>query len=385
MAPLTIQRETSPFTIARITLRETHLPLLEPFHTAHGVEHKRRILLTHLEDTDGATAWGECVALATKGYSEETIDTAWTYLQETIAPKILGHEFTHPNQVYPLFENDIENHQMACAAIEMPCWALVAEKTGQSLARMLGARRKHVATGIALGLHESPEALVAKVGHAIKQGYTRIKIKIQPGADIEYLSALREAFGMDLPLMVDANGEYTLDDLDHLKQLDTFGLMMIEQPLASDDITHHATLQAQMNTPICLDESILSLAHAQDMIAQDSGRIINIKPGRVGGLLPAMQIHDLCTKNDIPVWCGGMLESGIGRAYNVALAAKENFTLPGDLSPSKRYWARDIVTPEWEMNAHGMVDVPMAIPGLGVEIDKYFIESLTVRRQEITA
>lgn len=373
-----------PFTLARITLREIRLPLIEPFRASHGVEHERRILLTHLEDTEGATAWGECVALSTADYMPETIDTAWATIPEKIAPLVLGRDFGSPAVVHEVLAPVTSGNYMACASLEMPCWALVAEKKEQSLAHCIQATRKQVAAGVALGMQETPEALVAKVGDAIKEGYARIKIKIEPGADIDYVRAIREAFGLELPLMVDANCAYSVDDLDHLKQLDAFGLMMIEQPVAWDDAGQHAKVQQTLDTPICLDEFISTLDDVKTMRAHDSGRIVNIKPGRVGGLFHSLRLHDYCKEHNIPVWCGGMLESGIGRAYNVALAAKEGFTLPGDLSPSRRYWKQDIVSPEWNMDTEGMVNVPMDRPGLGVDIDEERIDALTVRKLEIT-
>ena len=373
-----------PFTLARITLREIRLPLVEPFRASHGVEHERRILLTHVEDTEGATAWGECVALSTADYMPETIDTAWAAIPEKIAPLLLGRDIGSPEVVHEILAPVTPGNYMACASLEMPCWALVAEKKGQSLAQFIQATRSQVAAGVALGMQDTPAALVAKVADAIKEGYARIKIKIQPGADIEYLQAIREAFGPNLPLMADANCAYSVDDLDHLKQLDAFGLMMIEQPVAWDDAGRHAQVQQALDTPICLDEFISTLDDVKAMQAQDSGRIVNLKPGRVGGFASALKIHDYCKEHTIPVWCGGMLESGIGRAYNVALAAKEGFTLPGDLSPSRRYWTQDIVSPEWNMDTQGMVTVPMDRPGLGVDIDEERIDALTVRKQEIT-
>lgn len=374
-----------PFTLTHITLREIRLPLVEPFRAAHGVEHERRLLLTQLVDSDGACAWGECVALSTADYMPETIDTVWEQLPEHIVPLVLGREFSGPEAVHRVLESKIQGHHMARAAMEMPCWALVAEKSGQSLARVLRATRNQVAAGVALGLQDSPEALVAKVGQAVEEGYARIKIKIQPGADLDYVRAVREAFGAELPLMVDANCAYRWGDLEHLKCLDAFDLMMIEQPVERDAAGRHAQVQQALSTPICLDEFVSDLSDLEEMIAQDSGRILNIKPGRVGGLTAAIQLHDVCRDRGIPVWCGGMLESGIGRAYNVALAAKEQFTLPGDLSPSRRYWAQDIVSPEWTMDAQGMVKVPMDRPGLGVKIDVDRIESLTVRKKELYA
>ena len=252
------------------------------------------------------------------------------------------------------------------------------------LARLLGGVRTEIATGISLGIQRDIPTLIAKVNDAIAAGYKKVKIKIAPRSDVEWLAAVRAACGDDAHLMADANNAYTLDDADRLIALDSLALMMIEQPLAYDDLVRHAELQKRMKTPLCLDESITSLERAQDMITLGAGRIINIKPGRVGGFAQSIAIHDLCEAHDVPVWCGGMLESGIGRAYNVALASLSNFTLPGDLSPSARYWTQDIVSPEWTMD-RGMVTVPLEQPGIGVEVDRARIDSLTVRTAELRA
>jgi O-succinylbenzoate synthase len=274
---------------------------------------------------------------------------------------------------------------MARAAIEMGGWALWAEREQQSLSRVIGGTRESIATGISIGIQDSPDALVAKSRAALDAGYRKIKIKIRPGADIEYIGAVRQALGDDAPLMADANSAYTLRLADHLADLDAYKLMMLEQPLAHDDLRRHAQLQDRIATPICLDESITSVERAEDMLALGSGRIVNIKAGRVGGFTEAKAIHDLCRRNGIPVWCGGMLESGVGRAYNVALASLPNFTIPGDVSPSARYWERDIVTPEWTMDAQGHVTVPTDRSGLGVRVDVDRVEDLTVRAVTLTA
>jgi O-succinylbenzoate synthase len=241
-----------------------------------------------------------------------------------------------------------------------------------------------VPTGISLGIQASPDAIVARAEAAVAAGYRKVKVKIQPGRDVEYVRAVRRAIGPDIGLMADANSAYKLSDADHLSQLDVFELIMLEQPLGDDDLVRHAELQRRMTTPICLDESITSVDRLEDMITLGSGRIVNIKPGRVGGFHTSRAIHDICQRARIPVWCGGMLESGIGRAYNVALASLPNFSLPGDLSPSTRYWARDIVSPEWTMDDEGMVHVPTA-PGIGVTVDTEMIESLCVEKHVLSA
>ncbi|RMD95562.1 MAG: o-succinylbenzoate synthase [Calditrichaeota bacterium] len=367
--------------IDRIELREIHLSLKEPFHISSGAVQHRRILLLRVYDKSGAVGWGECVAGEYPNYSAETIDTAWLAITQWIAPQILGKPLQHPGEIYPFLNRSIRGHNMAKAAVEMAAWELAARLQNQSLSRFLGGSRDKIATGISIGIQKNPQALVQKARQAFATGYRKVKIKIKPGADIAFVAAVREALGPDVPLMVDANNAYSLGDAQHLKKLDAFRLMMIEQPLAHDDLLRHAALQKQLNTPICLDESITCVERAQDMIQLGSGRIINIKPGRVGGFAQAKAIHDLCQENGIPVWCGGMLESGIGRAHNVALASLPNFKLPGDLSPSQRYWQKDIVEPEWTMDSEGYVQVPAGKPGMGVEVNLEWVEKITVRKQ----
>jgi len=366
--------------IDRITLREIHLPLREPFRISSGVVANRRIALLELHEVDGVTGWSECVAMEQPNYSPETIDTAWYAITEWVAPRVLGRSFADPRDVFPVLEQDFRGHLMAKAAVEMGMWVATAERARIPLAALLGGTRSEIETGISLGIQSSPAALVARARDAIALGYRKVKIKIQPGADIAYVTAARDALGASAPLMADANNAYTLADADHLAELDRLDLMMIEQPLAWDDLLQHATLQQRLSTPICLDESITSLDRARDMVALRSGRIVNIKPGRVGGFRQSIAIHDFGLANGIPVWCGGMLESGVGRACNVALASLSNFTKPGDLSPSARYWERDVVTPEWTMSTAGMVRVPLDRPGLGVDVDLDRIENLTVRK-----
>lgn len=368
--------------IDSITLREIRLPLVEPFRISSGVTTTRRILLLELVDADGVATWSECVAGDFPNYTPESVDTATLAIREWLAPRVLGRRFETPEDVSAALAEDLRGHEMAQAAIEMGAWALAAAKAGQSLSSLLGGTRKRIGTGISIGIQSSPEELAAKAGKALGEGYRKIKLKIKPGQDLDYLHAVRERLGPEAPLMADANNAYTLADADHLVQLDDLDLVMVEQPLAWDDVARHAELQRRMRTPICLDESITNIARAEDMIRLRSGRIINIKPGRVAGFTASKAIHDLCEANDIPVWCGGMLESGIGRAYNVALASLPNFTIPGDVSPSNRYWARDVVSPEWTMDGDGWVDVPEG-PGLGVEVDRERIEALTVQRETL--
>lgn len=367
--------------IERITLREIRLALKEPFRISSGVVSDRRICLLELTDADGVTGWSECVAGEQPNYSPETIDTAWHAMREWLAPRVLGVEIDHADAVFARLDHNVRGHNMAKAAIEMGCWDVAARQRSVSLSRLLGGTRDRVATGISIGIQSSPSALAERARAAFEQGYRKIKVKIEPGSDIEFVRAVRRELGPSVHLMADANSAYTLDDAEHLARLDEFNLIMLEQPLSRDDLVRHAALQKRLTTPICLDESITDVEHAEDMIALKSGKIVNIKPGRVGGFAMSKAIHDVCQRNAIPVWCGGMLESGIGRAHNVALASLPNFSLPGDLSPSARYWARDIVTPEWTMDADGMVHVPLDRPGIGVAVNVDRIEDLTVRSE----
>jgi O-succinylbenzoate synthase len=346
---------------------------------------ERRILLVELHDATGASEWSECVAGEWPNYSAETIDTAWLAIREWLAPRVLGKSVGAPEAIHEILERNVCGHNMAKAALEMGCWAVMARMQNTSIAKLVGGHRQHVATGISIGIQRDPDALVEKAKDALAKGYRKIKVKIQPGSDIEYVRAVRREVPPSMDLMADANSAYTIDDADHLGALDEFNLIMIEQPLHRDDLVRHAQLQRHLRTPLCLDESITDVARCEDMIALGSGRIVNIKPGRVGGFTVARRIHDVCAEHGIPVWCGGMLESGIGRAYNVALASLPNFRLPGDLSPSARYWQHDIVTPEWTMDAHGMVAVPHDRPGIGVSVDHARVEDLTVRKEDLRA
>ncbi len=370
--------------LEEIALHEIRLPLKEPFRISSGLVTERRIMLLRLREADGTEVWSECVAGETPNYTAETIDTAWYSICEYVAPRVLGIPFAQPADVHPALEHNFRGHNMAKAAIEMGSWALRAQRDGTSLSRLLGGTRAGIETGISIGIQSSPAALVERAGRAIAEGYHKIKLKIEPGHDVDFVGAVRRAFP-DAPLMADANNAFTLRDTDRLQQLDAFNLIMIEQPLAFDDIIRHAQLQRVLKTPICLDESITSVEKAEDMISMGAGRIINIKPGRVGGFAQSRAIHDLCVDNGIPVWCGGMLESGVGRAYNVALASLPGFSIPGDLSPSARYWTEDVVTPEWTMSKDGIVRVPSDTAGIGVDVNVARVDNLTVRTQVLRA
>lgn len=370
--------------VDEVELREIRLPLREPFRISSGTSTDRRILLLHLRHPEGPSCWAECVAGEHPNYSSETIDTAWLALREWFVPRILGIGFERPEEVAEALSADVRGHRMARAALEMGMWNLAAHLKGEPLARLLGGARERVETGISLGIQESPAAIAEKARAALRLGYRKVKLKIRPGEDVAHVRTVREALGPDAPLAVDANASYTpaeTEEMDALGALDEFGLMMIEQPFPADGLAGHARLQQRLRTPICLDESITGPARAEDMIALGAGRIVNLKPGRVGGFAPSLAIHRLCRDAGVPLWCGGMLETGIGRGYNVALASLPGFTLPGDLSPSARYWERDVVVPEWTMD-RGWVAVPAA-PGLGVAVERDRVEDLTVRRERL--
>jgi len=370
--------------LAAVELREVALPLKEPFRISSGTAHLRRILLVRVVDRDGAEGWGECVAGESPNYSAETVDTAWLAITQWIAPLALAARLTDPSELYERLDGRVRGHRMARAAVEMAVWDLAARRDGVALSSYLGGTRTSVPTGISLGLQETVGRLVERATDAVAAGYRRIKIKIARGSDRQLLRAVRDAVGSDFALTADANAAYTPGDSELLRSLDDFGLVMLEQPFDPEDLLRHAVLQRGIRTPLCLDESITSPARAADMIALQAGRVINIKPGRVGGHTAARAIHDLAAEHGIGVWCGGMLESGIGRAHNVALASLPHFTLPGDLSPSARYWERDIVEPPWTMR-DGALAVPLDRPGIGVDVDLDFVEELTVRREEVPA
>ena len=359
-------------------LREIHLRLRERFEISTGGWDERRILLLRMESEEGE-AWSECVAAEAPNYSYETPETAWHILTEYVLPAVVGSEFQGPGSVLDTV-SWIRGHPMALATVEMGAWALEATGRGVSLATLLGGSRTAVPVGVSVGLQGTDDLLLRQVEERLSQGYKKIKLKIKPGRDVEMIRKVRDAFPR-APLMADANSSYTLADTAILEELDGLGLMMVEQPLGSEDLREHALLQARLETPICLDESIRSAGDTRLALELGSGRIINIKPGRVGGLASSLEIHDICAEGDVPVWCGGMLEAGIGRAYNLALASLPNFLMPGDISESRRYWAEDIVDPEFVME-DGMMPVPTG-PGIGVTLRRERVESLTVRRWEL--
>ncbi len=375
-APFSPTGRKEPVKIDRIELREVRMRLTEPFEISSGVAHDRRIMLLTLF-SDGAEGWSECVAGETPGYSSETTSTAWPLFTELILPTVVD---TEPETAARVLDpvSWIRGHRMAKAAVEMAAHDLEAKLNGERLADLVGGVRDTVRVGVSIGLQPTDEELHRKVEGFVEQGYARIKIKIKPGRDVEMLAGVRERFP-DVPMMADANSAYTLEDAPKLKLLDGLDLMMIEQPLAYDDCLHHARLQEQLETPICLDESIHSVGDAELAVELGACRIINIKPGRVGGFQSSKAIHDLCVDKGLPVWCGGMLESGIGRAHNVALATLPGFTLPGDISASRRYWHEDIVDPEFTVEDGEML-VPEG-PGIGVELRPDRLEEWTVRKE----
>ncbi len=361
--------------IREVELVEVHLRLKEKFEISTGGWDERRVILLRLESEYGEV-WSECVAAEAPNYSYETPETAWHILTRYVLPSVVGIDFPGPTSVLEPV-SWIRGHPMALAAVEMGAWGLAAVERGVSLASLLGGVRREVPVGVSVGLKGTDDELLAQVEERLAQGYKKIKLKIKPGRDLEMLGKVRTAFPQ-APLMVDANASYTLADASLLKELDELDLMMVEQPLAFDDLRDHALLQQQMQTPLCLDESIRGPGDARLALDLGSGKIINIKPGRVGGFHSSRLIHDLCAEKRIPVWCGGMLESGVGRAYNLALASLPNFLMPGDISESRRYWAEDIVEPEFVMK-NGMMPVPSG-PGIGVTVRRDRVESLTTRR-----
>ena len=366
--------------IERAVVREIPLRLREVFKSSSGeIQNKRVLLLTLFGE--GLEGWGECVAWADPSYSDETVDTAWHVLTEFVLPTVVGQEAADPGSLLEAVRW-VRGHRMAIASVEMAAWDLTARAEGVSLSEKLGGARTMVPVGVSVGLKNTDEALLRVITDYLEEGYARAKIKIKPGRDIEMLSLVRERFP-SVALVADANSAYTLADLPRLKELDGLHLEMIEQPLARDDFLGHARLQGEIATRICLDESISSAHDTALALELGSCRTINIKPGRVGGLGESGRIHDLMRAAELPVWCGGMLESGIGRAHNLALASLPGFTLPGDISASRRYWERDIVAPEFEV-IDGLMAVPSA-PGIGVEVDVGRIEALTVREAAFVA
>jgi o-succinylbenzoate synthase len=363
--------------IQKIELRHIKMDLVSPFITSMGTEYDEEHIIVSVE-SEGVTGWGESVAEGTPFYSYETVQTAWHILRDFLIPSILGKDFQGVDDTILQFIK-VRGHMMAKAGIEAALWDMFAKSRNVSLSQMLGGVRKKIDVGVSIGIQSSETELLKKVAGYLDEGYKRIKIKIAPGNDIQFVRALRREYP-DLLLQVDANSAYTLDDIGLFRQMDDFGLLLIEQPLGYEDIFDHSKLQRELKTPVCLDESIHSLDDTRAAIELDSCRIINIKPGRVGGFTESKLIHDYCSSMNIPVWHGGMLESGIGRAGNVALASLPNFTLPGDISASKRYYKEDIVEPEFLVNSDGTMDVPVK-PGIGVSVNMKMLDKVTVHKE----
>jgi len=363
--------------IQRITLREIRMPLVTPFETSFGRLTDRRMLLLEAE-ADGVAGWGESVAGEGPFYASETVETAWHILRDFAWPILKGREIETAADVWDMLEV-IRGHHMAKGALEAAMWDAEAKQKGMPLWKLLGGVRKEIPCGVSIGIKETLEELAATVERELAAGYQRIKIKIKPGKDVAPVDRLRHQFPA-IRLMVDANSAYRLQDWPHLKRLEPFYLMMIEQPLAWDDLYSHAELQRRFDTPICLDECIHTADHARAAIELGACRIINIKIGRVGGFTPSLRIHDLCLAKQIPVWCGGMLESGIGRAHNIALSTLQNFSLPGDVTASRRYWLEDVIDPEVEVTPQGTIRVPDA-PGIGYTPRIERIEAVTARKE----
>jgi O-succinylbenzoate synthase len=365
----------------RITLREIRMPLVHFFETSFGRTTERQVILVEVS-SDGLSGWGEVTCGENPFYNEEWTESAWLILRDFVAPRVLHHQFESAAQVGARSVH-IRGHLMAQGGLEVAVWDLEARLLGKPLYRHIGGgARREIPCGVSIGIQNTVPQLIEKIEIELAAGYQRIKMKIKPGWDVDVVHEVRKRFP-NILLMADANSAYTLADADRLKCLDEFNLMMIEQPLAHDEIIDHATLQAQLKTPICLDECIRSAHHAQQALAMDAGRIINIKLGRVGGFAEAKRVHDVAQAAGIPVWCGGMLESGIGRAHNIALATLPNFTLPGDVSASQRYWSRDIIQPAVEVTSHGTIAI-RDDPGFGYELDREFIDSITIRSESLS-
>jgi o-succinylbenzoate synthase len=365
--------------IETITLREIQMPLVHFFETSFGRTTNRRILLFTVR-CDGVDGWGECVTGEGPFYSSEWAESSWLTITHFLAPAVLGQNLESARDCASLFSN-VRGHRMAKAALENALWDAEAKQKNLPLWKLLGGTRSEISCGVSIGIQDTVEQLLEKIQIELAAGYRRIKIKVKPGWDVNVLEKIRSRWA-EITLSCDANSAYTLDQVEHLRLFDQFHLLMIEQPLWDDDIFYHARLQKSLRTPICLDESIVDARTAAIALETGACRIVNIKVGRVGGFAEARKIHDICQAQKIPVWCGGMLESGIGRAHNIALSTLENFSLPGDVSASKRYWEEDIIDPEVEVSPLGMIAIKNE-PGTGYRIKEDFIEKLTVRKETL--
>ncbi|WP_245639500.1 o-succinylbenzoate synthase [Viridibacillus arvi] len=370
----------SPIDIQEVSLHRLVMKLKEPFTTSFGTFQEREFFVIEIVDENGLSGFGESVAFASPWYSEETVKTNEHMMTDILIPLLIKDPIAHPQEVSERFRS-IRRNNMAKSALEGAVWDLFAKRSNQTLANALGGEKKQIEVGISIGIQSSVKELLEIISNHVDEGYKRIKIKIKPGWDYDVLKEVRQHFP-NLDMMADANSAYTLKDIELLKRLDELDLMMIEQPLAHDDIIDHAKLQAQLSTPICLDESIHSLEDARKAIELGSCKIINIKIGRVGGLTESLKIHNYCLEKGIPVWCGGMLESGIGRAHNIALTSLSQFVLPGDTASSNRYWEKDIIEPEVTVK-NGMITIPDS-PGIGYEINREVLELYRVEIKTVT-
>src|SRR5271166_1156535 len=367
--------------VEAITLREIQMPLVHFFETSFGRTYSRRILLltAHCEGVNG---WAECVAGEDPFYSSEWIESSWPTITRYLAPALFGRNVASGRDCAALFSR-VRGHRMAKAAVENALWDAEAKQKNLPLWKLLGGTRREIPCGVSIGIQDSVEQLLDKIQIELAAGYRRIKVKVKPGWDVNVLEKIRHRWA-DITLSCDANSAYALDQIEHLRTFDQFNLLMIEQPLWDDDIFYHARLQKELRTAICLDESIVSARAAAVALETGACRIINIKVGRVGGFTEAKKIHDICQSQKIPVWCGGMLESGIGRSHNIALSTLENFHLPGDVSASSRYWKEDIIEPEVQVSPQGMIGI-RDVPGTGYGIKEDLIETLTVRKEILRA
>lgn len=366
--------------VQSIELRRLRLPMREPFEASYGVERDKDVILVTVQTAAGALGYGECVAMSSPHYTEETAHTAWWMLIDFLAPQLKALQVTTTADLFTIRDRfaPIRGNRMAKAALEMAVWDAFANETQQPLARLLGQARAEIDVGISIGIQPDIPHLLRKVEGYLAQGFRRIKMKVRPGFDLDAVRAVRKAFG-DVPLMIDANSAYTIADTEHLQRFDEFGLLMMEQPLGWDDIVDHAALQRRIATPICLDESIRSVDDVRRAVELGACRVVNLKPGRVGGFAESIEIHAYCQRHGIDLWCGGMLETGIGRLHNIALTSLPGFTLPGDTAPSARYFAEDVIDPPVEFSQPGMLAVE-PLPGVASRVrerrlDKWVVEA----------
>lgn len=369
-----------PLHIEQVVVHHVRLPMRAPFVTAWGAQRQRDVILVEAVAAgagEGLAGWGEAPVLAQPAYNEETVATAWHILNDFLVPLVLRTAIADPRDIHGRLAA-FHGHSMAKAAVEGAVWDLWAKRSGRPLRELLGGTSVRVPAGAVVGVQDDTAALLRQVEAKLAQGYRRVKLKVHPGRDVSVIKAVRDEFG-DIPLAADANGAYGVEDLPALQALDAFGLAMIEQPLPWDDFLGHAHVQEHLKTPISLDETIATVGHARQAIALGSGRIVNIKPGRLGGLAPALAVHDVCRAARVPVWCGGLLETGVGRAHNVALASLPGFLLPGDLAPPGEYLVEDIVEPPLILDRDGFVPVPDG-PGIGVAVRRDRLAAYTVRR-----